>query len=106
MGYRVADQYSLLHASVGVFAYFWSIPFILSVIIHTIFEIVENSATGIHYIQKYFIGSGIFKWPGGKREPDAIINRIGDTVFFAGGWLLASWLNRVGTERAWYYPSK
>jgi hypothetical protein len=102
MGHRFADQYSLLHASVGVISYFWSVPFLLGLIIHTIFEVVENTNQGMRFIQRYL---SLF-WPGGKDEPDAIINRIGDTVFFSGGWLLAAWLNGIGKERGWYYPSK
>ena len=106
MGNRFADQYSLLHASVGVFAYFWNVPFLIALVVHTIFEIIENSSIGIHLINKYFIGLDIFKWPGGKREPDAIINCIGDTVFFTGGWFLAFYLNTEGVKKGWYYPSK
>jgi hypothetical protein len=99
MGHRFADQFSLLHASAGVVAYFWSIPFFVAFICHTIFEIIENTQAGMLFIQRYLSAF----WPGGKREPDAIINRIGDTVFFSAGWILAAWLNNLGTEQGWYY---
>lgn len=42
MGLRIFDQYSILHFAVGVIAYFWSIPFITIIIIHILFEYVED----------------------------------------------------------------
>ena len=75
MGYRIFDQYSLLHFSVGVIAYFWGIDYMLLLLLHIIFEIVENTPTGIHFINKY-----LYFWPGGKPEPDSSINQIGDII--------------------------
>ena len=55
MGLHFADQYSLLHYAVGVVAYFWIIPFILTIIIHTIFEIIENTTFGMGIINRFFV---------------------------------------------------
>ena len=85
MGANFADQYSLLHYAVGVIAYFWNIPFILTIIIHTIFEIVENTKFGMGIINRFFVKNRRFSWPGGKNKPDAFITNVGDTIFFAVG---------------------
>lgn len=44
------DQYTYLHFAIGIVVYFWNISLINWVIIHTIFEIIENTQTGIHII--------------------------------------------------------
>ena len=43
MGKQFLDQYSLLHFSQGVVAYFWGTPFHIWVITHASFEFLENS---------------------------------------------------------------
>jgi len=53
MGNYLADQYSLLHFATGVIAFFWNVPFLLSVIIHALFEYAENSAAGVAFINKH-----------------------------------------------------
>lgn len=84
MGQKFVDKYSLLHLSVGVIFYFWNINLTNSIIIHTIFEILENTKLGMFYINKFKY------WPGGKPCQDSIINSIGDTIFFIIGWIIAS----------------
>ena len=102
MGLKFADQYSLLHFAVGIVLYFWNIPLVLGIILHTLFEIVENTTVGMKFINKYIIHPGYFSWPGGKDYTDAFINNIGDTVFFVIGWLLAAYLDIVGVKYGWY----
>ncbi|MCK4816432.1 hypothetical protein KA005_11750 [bacterium] len=102
MGLHFADQYSLLHYAVGVVAYFWNIPFILTIIIHTIFEIVENTKFGMGIINRFFVKNRHFSWPGGKQAPDSFINNVGDTIFFAAGWLSAHYLDSIGNKYGWY----
>ena len=36
MGLIFADQYSILHFSVGSVAYFWNINFITAIVLHTV----------------------------------------------------------------------
>jgi hypothetical protein len=88
MGLYFADQYSLLHASVGVITYFWNIPFIIALFLHFVFEFLENTKYGIYAINKYIIEPGFFHWPGGKHGSDSSLNILGDNVFFAIGWFL------------------
>lgn len=88
MGRYFTDQFSLLHFSVGVVAYFFGIPLILFIILHTIFEITENTKTGIHIINKYFTF-----WPGGKPEADTLLNSFGDTIYSILGFIVANQLD-------------
>jgi hypothetical protein len=97
MGKQILDQFSLLHAAVGVVAYFWGVPFWLATAVHIVFEIVENTAWGISFINNW-----VTLWPGGKPYADGFVNRISDTVTFVGGWLLAAWLDDLGSKREWY----
>lgn len=64
MGLLFADQYSILHFSVGSVLYFWNIHFIYAMILHTLFELIENTEIGMRFINKYFIHPGYFSWPG------------------------------------------
>ena len=84
MGKYFTDQYSLLHFAVGIIAYFWGMSFKNLIIIHTLFEILENTVMGMKVINDY-----ITYWPGGKSQSDEIINRVGDTVFAGLGWIVA-----------------
>jgi hypothetical protein len=95
MGHSFADQFSLLHFSVGVLAYFWNVPLIASVIAHALFEYAENTPLGIRLINRFLISRGYFSWPGEKRHADSLVNMIGDTVFFAVGWACAMGLDVV-----------
>ena len=102
MGVRFADQYSLLHSAIGVVLQYWSVPFWMAIVLHTIFEIVENTAFGMSLINRLFVGNGAFRWPGGKEFPDSLLNQVGDTVFFAVGWLFARWVNQTGLQNRWH----
>ena len=104
MGQRLLDQYSLLHTAVGVIAYFWNVPFWIGIVIHAVFEWAENTQIGIKWVNKLFVEPGFFglQWPGGKREPDSLLNQFGDTVVFGIGWLMAQMLDHVGVQKGWY----
>jgi hypothetical protein len=102
MGKQALDQYSLLHFSIGTLAYFWSIPFWIGLLIHVLFEYIENTQTGIYYINKYIIDTGLFNWPGGKHVPDVMINTTFDNILFAVGWISAWGLDRMGHIYNWY----
>jgi hypothetical protein len=102
MGVRFADQYSLLHAAVGVILNFWSVPFWLALGLHILFEFIENTSFGMSIINRIFVGKGAFRWPGGKEFPDTPLNQLGDNVFFALGWIVAYWVNRTGNEHQWH----
>ncbi len=54
MGFKFTDKYSLLHLASGVVVYYWNVSFIAWFIIHLIFELVENTQTGMHYIRMGF----------------------------------------------------
>ena len=87
MGLAFMDAYSLLHFSVGVVARHWAMGFVLFLVIHTVFEWIENTRPGMNFINTY-----IKAWPGGKPAADSLLNNVGDTVFSALGWLLADYL--------------
>jgi hypothetical protein len=91
MGLRAFDQYSLLHFAVGILAYFWSISLFITILVHILFEFIENTPIGMNIINTYFIGW----WPGGKTHPDNLLNRTSDVIFTSAGWLCASYLDRV-----------
>ena len=90
MGLYAFDQYSLLHFAVGVIAYFWSLSFILLIIIHLLFEYIENTQVGMYFINTYFTKW----WPGGKTHPDSLINSLFDTIFTGLGWAVAQQLDK------------
>jgi hypothetical protein len=98
MGKQILDQFSLLHVAVGVVAYFWGVPLLVGIGLHIVFEIVENTTWGISFINNWLF----VVWPGGKPYADGIMNQISDIVTFAGGWLVAAWLDRLSVERGWY----
>lgn len=89
MGKTLIDQFSLLHFSTGVVAYFWGISFINWLILHTIFEILENTKKGVYFIDTY-----LKIWPGGKKSPDNLLNSIGDTIFAIIGFIIAKYLDK------------
>ena len=97
MGTRYFDQYTYLHFSVGVIVYFWNISLVNWIVLHTIFEFLENTQMGVNIINKYIVF-----WPGGKPKPDSIINRIGDTSGAILGWLSAYYLDKLGDKYGWY----
>lgn len=83
----VFDKFSLLiHFAIGIIAYFWGVPFVGWMIFHAVFEYVENTKLGTHFINRY-----IAFWPGGKHEKETFANSmIGDNLAAAAGWLVAS----------------
>ena len=84
MGYTFLDQFSLLHMSVGILSYFWGMPLVTLLVIHTIFELVENTDWG-----RNFITTHLTLWPGGKSHADSLTNMVGDTVCVTIGWFMA-----------------
>ena len=102
MGYRLLDQYSLLHFATGIVLYFWNIPFLVAVVGHVIFEAIENTRAGMDFINKYFIYPGYFSWPGGKNKADTALNQFGDNLTFAVGWLIAAYVDVTGVKRGWF----
>jgi hypothetical protein len=90
MGYQLFDKYTYLHFAMGIVAYFWNISLPNWIILHTIFEIVENTQMGMNIITNYIV-----LWPGGKQHSDAIINNVGDTLGAILGWLSAYYLVQV-----------
>jgi len=90
MGYQYFDKYTYLHFAVGIVVYFWNISLIHFVILHTIFEFLENTQIGMNIINQYIVF-----WPGGKPHPDSIKNNIGDTLSAVFGWLSAYYLDKL-----------
>ena len=94
------DQYSLLHFAVGKTSFFWNISLLHFFILHTLFEILENTKTGMHIINTY-----VTLWPGGKPAADSFVNILGDTFFAILGWLLAKLVNDKANENKLYFAS-
>jgi len=97
MGTKIFDQFTLLHFATGVIAYFWGMSLPLFFILHTIFELFENTPQGI-----YFINNHITIWPGGKPKADTILNGIGDTIGAIIGWYSSHILDHYSTKHKWY----
>ena len=85
MGTHFTDAYSLLHFAAGVFFRHVYIRFWPSILLHILFEWLENTSTGVYVINRYLA----WVWPGGKPRPNEYLNRIGDTFYFAIGWIVA-----------------
>lgn len=100
MGTEWIDQYSLLHLASGIIAYFFGIRLNNWIIIHLLFEYIENTPEGMSFINTYFKGV----WPGGKDRSDTTVNTISDTVFAVIGWGIAHYLDRVGSRNKWFAP--
>ena len=99
MGEKLFDQYTYLHFAVGIVVYFFNISLINWIILHTLFEILENTKYGIKIINTY-----LTMWPGGKPKSDQIINRFGDTIGAIIGWVSAYYLDKMGNVWGWYIP--
>lgn len=97
MGFQIADQYSYLHFASGIIAYFWGVPFAWWVVIHVVFELVENSPQAIYIIDNY-----LKLWPGGKGRSDSFLNIVGDNIAAFAGWYSAYLLDSFGTQMGWY----
>ena len=80
MGTEFVDAYSLLHFAVGIVVRHWGMSLLVWMIIHTVFEAVENTEMGMRWVKM---------WPGGKPRADSLLNNFGDTVFAALGWWAA-----------------
>lgn len=98
MGIYFFDQYSILHLAVGIVMYFLGVALNNWIIIHIIFEIVENTETGILFINNYLRSF----WPGGKERADEPINSIGDCVFGIIGWFIGYYFDELGKKNKWY----
>ena len=85
MGKLFTDRFSVLHFATGMFFYTLKIPFTESLILHILFEFVENSKKGIEFINTFLKPI----WPGGKDYSDSKLNSLGDTLFFMAGWIVA-----------------
>lgn len=96
MGKILFDQYSLLHFAQGITSYFWGLDLKMWLIIHFIFEIIENTNVGINIINK------INFWPGGKYIRDTNLNILGDNISAVFGWLTAYYLDNKGNNLGWY----
>lgn len=83
MGRVFTDKFSLLHFACGIIVYYWGMSVVVWFIIHGLFEILENTQTGMKYINM------ISLWPGGKDEKDTVINSIGDQFYGLVGWFCA-----------------
>ena len=97
MGFQLFDQFTLLHIATSIIEYYWGISFPIWILLHTIFELIENTPFGIHFINQYFT-----IWPGGKQGPDGLLNMTGDTLAAVFGWYIAYALDEYGTSRGWY----
>lgn len=101
MGKNFFDQYALLHFASGIVAYYWGFNLFWWFVLHSLFEIGENTAQGVLFINKY-----IPFWPGGKPAPDGVINSLGDTLFAILGWILSYYLDKYSTQKGLYFPNK
>lgn len=97
MGTKIVDQFSLLHFAVGIVVYFWDISLLLWFVLHTMFELIENTPQGIYFINHY-----IYFWPGGKPKADSTINTIGDTLFAMLGWIVAYYTTQLANSLKLY----
>ena len=91
MGTKTFDRYSLLHLASGIVSFYWGLSFAMSLVVHTVFEVLENTKAGVYVIDNYLSEKalGLFGWPGGKKKADSFINSVGDTIAFALGWFIA-----------------
>lgn len=96
MGAYLLDQYSLLHFATGIITYFWGISAKTLLLIHTLFELSENTQTGMSFI------NNLSFWPGGKPKSDTLLNIIGDTLAVLFGWFCAYQLDKIANELGWY----
>lgn len=85
MGVYLLDQYSLLHGVAGMlWRYYYTErknSFISLLVLHTIFEHIENQPMGMRFINTYFK-----IWPGKKPKSDSWINSFSDIIASLIGW--------------------
>lgn len=92
MGTNFIDQFSLLHFATGIVAYFVNIRLPTWIVLHCLFELLENTEYGVAAINKFLKSV----WPGGKRYSDSPINSAGDVTFAALGWIVAYYVDDYG----------
>ena len=97
MGIYLFDQYTYLHFATGIIAYFFNISLVSWFLLHSVFELIENTNIGINIINTY-----IKFWPGGKPYKDSFINSIGDTLGTIIGWISAYILDKYGKKYKLY----
>ena len=98
MGKQLFDQYTYLHFAVGIVLYYWNFKLRDVILLHTIFELFENTPFGMNIINTY-----ISIWPGGKPTADSFNNIVGDTIGFLLGWISAYYLDKIGSKYNWYF---
>jgi hypothetical protein len=89
MGHYWFDQYSILHFATGILAYFWGVGLYLTMMVHILFELFENTTYGM-----WFINNWLPFWPGGKDHADSLVNNISDTLFTGVGWIISYKLDK------------
>lgn len=99
MGNYWIDQYSLLHFAVGILLYFWGFSWQFTLFSHIVFEILENTALGMKFINTYFPF-----WPGGKPAADSLLNSVTDTLFSLLGWTLSFYADAFSDFHHLYKP--
>lgn len=97
MGIKLLDQYSLLHFSSGIMAYFFGLKLDFWILLHTAFEYSENTEVGIRFINTF-----LPFWPGGKPYADSFINSVGDFLSATLGWIVAYLCDRAGAKYGLY----
>jgi hypothetical protein len=103
MGQTLLDKYSWLHFATGIVAYFFRIGFWNWFLFHGLFEYVENTPEGVHFIDTQ-LGA---LWPGGKQEADATINSLGDQLSALLGYgLMVQLYGPVHPQDLWILTDK
>lgn len=89
MGGHFTDTFSLLHLASGIVTYYWGMPFITWFMAHAVFELAENTESGMRFIQKFKA------WPGGKSHADSVLNSLGDQFYSCMGWGIAYYFTKL-----------
>lgn len=96
MGLLLFDQYTYLHFASGIVAFFWGISLSNWMILHMIFELAENTKTGLYFINRFTF------WPGGKPYKDSLMNILGDNIGTLLGWLSALAVEKIANKHKLY----
>ena len=88
MGKFIFDKYSFLHFAFGMILHAFQISLLETMVLHTMFELSENTVVGMKTINNLTI-FGRNVWPGGKLYKDYVINNIGDSISAFVGWKFA-----------------
>lgn len=100
MGFLLFDQYTYLHFCNGSIAFYFGCPLYIWIILHTLFEIIENNKYGVKLLNK------IPFWPGGKSKNDTFINSVGDTIGTILGWITAYLIDKLANKYGLYREMK